>query len=159
MSRVSVGPEGRYLKESPAKHSENRLKFCGHWAGISCVASTLEIAASCLSLNPRVIWAMISSALGEPAPLVSSAQTNFREPSKSFRKSRTATGSAIPNWAPQNEYQQTTEKERTPHVVPLDEELLHNRKENSVPNGENETSDDVQLFYSGQVGASDREND
>lgn len=41
---------------------------------------------------------MISFALGDPFPPVSSAQINFRDPSNRSLKSRTATGSAIPNW-------------------------------------------------------------
>ena len=41
-----------------------------------------------------------------------------------------------------------TEKEGTPYVIPSDKELLHDGKEDTEPDRQNEASYDVQLFCS-----------
>ena len=48
----------------------------------------------------------------------------------------------MPNWMLQPEYQKHR-KRGNPYAVPFDEEVLHNRKEYPVRNGQDEASNDI----------------
>ena len=82
---VPLGP-GRELKATAAKHSENRLKFCGHAFGISSGESTWCTARNWELPNPSVTMDMILAGEGKTVPFVPSAQRRAREPSNTSCK-------------------------------------------------------------------------
>ena len=90
--------DGKELKVTAAKHSEKRLKFCGHADGISLGESSFLTALSWWAEKPRVMWDIMSAGAGKTEPFVPSAQKSEKEGSKVSERLNTGTGDPIPNW-------------------------------------------------------------
>lgn len=84
------------MNATAAKHSENRLKFCGHKDGISPGVLTFFTASSCEEVKPWVTRAIMSFAEGVPVLFVPSAHTREREPSNWLERLWIGVGVPIP---------------------------------------------------------------
>lgn len=87
---------GMSLNTMAAKHSENRLKFWGHFEGMSAGMATFLTARSCEAEKPLVMCEIISEGEGALAPFVASVHIKVVEPSNWSRMLGIGMGFPIP---------------------------------------------------------------
>lgn len=89
--------EGKLVKATAAKHSENRLKFCGQANGMSSGVSTLFTAERCAGESPSITKFITSDGDGceDDDKFVPSAQMSASEGSKTSLKA--GMGAGVPS--------------------------------------------------------------
>ena len=84
------------MNTTAAKHSENKLKFCGQYEGMSSGEVTSLTDASWTGLNPWVMWDTICEAEGDPVPFVPSAHKKDSEGSNLEERVEIGVGIPMP---------------------------------------------------------------